>query len=58
MLHEDLKLMQLLDNGTRLIDEHCEILLTLHNKMVRFPNNKLQGEKRFNSRMIQPSIQE
>ena len=58
MLHEDLKLMQLLDNGTRLIDEHCEILLTLHNEMVRFPNNKLQVEKRFNSRMIQPSIQE
>ena len=39
--------MQLLDNGTRLIDGHYEIPLALRDDNVRFPNNRLQAEKRF-----------
>ena len=44
---EDLKFMQVLDNGTRPTDEHYEIQLPLRDGNVRFPNNRLQGEKRF-----------
>ena len=47
MSQEDLKFMQVLDNGTRLIDGHYEIPLPLHDDNVRFPNNRLQDEKRF-----------
>ena len=47
MSWEDLKFMQVLDNGTRLIDEHYEIQLPLRDGNVRFPNNRLQAEKRF-----------
>ena len=44
---EDLKFMQVLDNGTRPTDEHYEIQLPLRDGNVRFPNNRLQAEKRF-----------
>ena len=44
---EDLKFMQVLDNGTKLIDRHYEIPLPLRDDNVRFPNNRLQAEKRF-----------
>ena len=47
MSQEDLKLMQVLDNGTRLVDGHYEIPLPLRGDNVRFPNNRLQAEKRF-----------
>ena len=47
MLQEDLKLIQVLDNGTRPIDGHYEIPLPLRDDNVRFPNNRLQSEKRF-----------
>ena len=47
MSQEDLKFMQVLDNGTRLIDGHYEIPLPLHDDNVKFPNNRLQDEKRF-----------
>ena len=40
--------MQVLDNGTRPIDGRYEIQLSLHDDTVRFPNNRLQAEKRFN----------
>ena len=39
--------MQVLDNGTKLIDRHYEIPLPLRDDNVRFPNNRLQAEKRF-----------
>ena len=44
---EDLKFMQILENGTRPINGHYEILLPLRDDNVRFPNNRLQAEKRF-----------
>ena len=44
---EDLKFVQVLDNGTKLIDRHYEIPLPLRDDNVRFPNNRLQAEKRF-----------
>ena len=47
MSQEDLKFMQVLDNGTRLIDGHYEIPLPLLDDDVRFPNDRLQAEKRF-----------
>ena len=47
MSQEDLKFMQVLDNSTRLIDVHREIPLPLRDDNVRFPNNRLQAEKRF-----------
>ena len=47
MSQEDLKFIQVLDNGTRRIDGHYEIPLPLHNDIVRFPNNRLQSENRF-----------
>ena len=47
MSQEDLKFMQVLDNGTRLVDGHYEIPLPLRDDNVRFPNNRLQAEKRF-----------
>ena len=47
MLQEDLKFMQVLDNGARLINGHYEIPLALCDDNVRFPNNRLQTEKRF-----------
>ena len=47
MLQEDLKFMQVLDNGTRPIDGHYEIPPPLRDDNVRFPNNRLQSEKRF-----------
>ena len=43
---EDPKFMPVLNNGTRLIDGHYEIPLSLRDD-VRFPNNRLQAEKRF-----------
>ena len=47
MSQEHLKLMQVLDNDTRLIDRHYKIPLPLGDDNVRFPNNRLQTEKRF-----------
>ena len=47
MSQEDLKFMEILDNGARLIDGHYEIPLPLRDDNVRFPNNKSQAEKRF-----------
>ena len=47
MSQEDLKLMKVLDNGTRLIDGHYEIPLPLRDDNVRFPNLRLQTEKIF-----------
>ena len=47
MLQEDLKFMQVLDNGSRLMGENCEIQLPIRADNVRFPNNRLQTEKRF-----------
>ena len=47
MSQEDLKFMQVLNNGTRLIDGHYEILLPLCDDDVRFPNNRSQAENRF-----------
>ena len=47
MSQEDPKFMQVLDNSTRLIDGHYEIPLPLRDDNVRFPNNRLQAEKRF-----------
>ena len=47
MLQEDLKFMQVLDNGTRPVDGHYEIPLSIRDDNVRFPNNRLQSEKRF-----------
>ena len=47
MLQEDLKFMQVLDNGTRLIDGDYEIPFPLCDDNVRFTNNRLQAEKRF-----------
>ena len=47
LLQEDLKLIQVLDNGTRPIDGHYEIPPPLRDDNVRFPNNRLQSEKRF-----------
>ena len=44
---EDPKFMHVLDNGTRRIDGHYEIPLPLRDDNVRFPNNRLQAEKRF-----------
>ena len=38
--------MQVLDNGTRPIDGHYEIRLSLRDDTVWFPNNRLQAEKR------------
>ena len=46
MLQEDLKFMQILHNGARLIDGHYEISLPLRDDNVRFPNNRSQAEKR------------
>ena len=46
MSQEDLKFMQAFDNGSRLIDGHYEIPLPLRDDDVRFPNNRLQAEKR------------
>ena len=47
MSQEDPKFMQVLDNSTRIIDGHYEIPLPLRDDNVRFPNNRLQAEKRF-----------
>ena len=47
MSQEDLKFIQVLNNGTRLIDGHYEILLPLCDDDVRFPNNRSQAENRF-----------
>ena len=47
MSQEHLKLMQVLDNDTRLIDGHYKIPLPLGDDNVRFPNNRLQTEIRF-----------
>ena len=47
MSQEDLKFMQILNNGASLIDGHYEIPLSLRDDDVRFPNNKSQAEKRF-----------
>ena len=47
MLQEDLKFMQVLDNSSRLIGENFEIQLPIRADNVRFPNNRLQAEKRF-----------
>ena len=47
MLQEDLKLMQVLDNGTRLIDGYYETPFPLRDDNIRFPNNRLQADKRF-----------
>ena len=47
MSQEDLKFIHILDNGTGLIDGHYEIPLPLRHDNVRFPNNRLQAEKRF-----------
>ena len=44
---EDLKFMEVLDNGTRLIDGHYEVPFPLRDDNVRFTNNRLQAEKRF-----------
>ena len=47
MSEEDLKFMQVLDNGTKLIDGYYEIPLSLRDDNIRFPNNRLQAKKRF-----------
>ena len=48
MSQEDLKFMQVFDNGTRLIDGHYEIRLPLCDDNDNpNPNNRLQAEKRF-----------
>ena len=47
MSQEDLKFMQILDNGARLIDGDHEIPLPQCDDNVRFPNNRSQAEKRF-----------
>ena len=47
--------MQVLDNGTRSIDGHYEIRLSLRDDTVRFPNNRLQAEKR--SKYLQTKCQ-
>ena len=47
MSQEDLKFMQVLDNDTKRINGHYEIPLPLRDDNVRFPNNRLQAEKRF-----------
>ena len=47
MSQEDLKYMQVLDNGTRFNDGHYGIPLPLRDDVIRFPNNRLQAEKRF-----------
>ena len=47
MSQEDLKFMQILDNGARLIDGHYEIPFPQCDDNVRFPNNRSQAEKRF-----------
>ena len=44
---EDLKFMQVIDNGTRFIDGHYEIPLPLRDDNVRFKSNRLQAKKRF-----------
>ena len=44
---EDLKFMQVLNNGAKPIDGHYEIPLPLRDDNVRFPNNRSQAEKRF-----------
>ena len=47
MSQEHLKFMQVLDNGARLINGHYEIPPSLRDDNVRFPNSRLQAEKRF-----------
>ena len=41
MSPENLNFMQVLDNGTNLIDRHYEISVPLRDDNVRFPNNRL-----------------
>ena len=41
MSPENLNFMQVLDNGTNLIDRHYEIPVPLRDDNVRFPNNRL-----------------
>ena len=41
MSPENLNFMQVLDNGTNLIDRHYKIQVPLRDDNVRFPNNRL-----------------
>ena len=47
MSQEDLKFIEILENGTELVRVHYQILLPFRNNEINLPNDHSQTEKRF-----------
>ena len=47
MFQEDLKLIEILKNGTEIVDEHNQVPLPFRKNEINLPNNRSQAEKRF-----------